>query len=162
MVVLSKKVVVVGLGNVLMSDDGVGVRVAEELLKLNLPPNVTVYPAGTPGLALLHLIEGCRKVVLIDAIKLGREPGTVYCFNFDPSFFKDKNLLSMHDLDAVTALKLALSAGTPLGEVVIIGVEPKRVCFGETMSSEVEASIPKVINLVLKEVEGGEGHAALS
>lgn len=161
MVVLKKRVVVVGLGNVLMGDDGVGVRVAEELLRLNLPPNVIVHPAGTPGLALLHLIEGYEKVVLVDAIKLGGEPGTVYRLGFDLSSFKDGGLLSMHDLDAAAALRLAVGAGLPLGEVVIIGVEPRRVRFGEPLSNEVEASIPKVVSLVLKEVEEGGCSAAL-
>ncbi|MEM4699929.1 MAG: hydrogenase maturation protease [Candidatus Nezhaarchaeales archaeon] len=161
MVGLKRRVVVVGLGNVLMGDDGVGVRVAEELLRLNLPPSVAVYPVGTPGLALLHLIEGYEKVVLIDAIEMGGEPGTVYRLDFSPSLFNDVGFLSMHDFDAVAALRLAIGAGVPLGEVVIIGIEPKRICFGEALSSEVEASIPKVVGLVLKEVGEGEPHATL-
>jgi hydrogenase maturation protease len=150
---LSKRVVVVGLGNVLMGDEGVGVRLAEELLKRSLPPNVVVYPAGTPGLALIHLLEGFDKAVLMDAVKLGGEPGTVYRFTFDSSAFKDISPSSMHDLDAVAALKLAAKVGAAPQEVVVVGVEPKSVELCEGLSREVEASIPKAIDLVLKEVE---------
>ncbi|MCX8205222.1 MAG: hydrogenase maturation protease [Candidatus Nezhaarchaeota archaeon] len=152
MVGLRKKVIVVGLGNVLMGDEGVGVRAAEALSRLHLPPTITVYPAGTPSLALLHLIEGSEKVVLIDAVKLGGKPGTVYRFNFDPLLFKDESPLSMHGLDAVAALRLAVNTGMAPREIVVIGVEPKQTRLGEALSNEVEASIPKVLDLVLKEV----------
>lgn len=141
-----------GLGNVLMGDEGVGVEVAEQLLKHTLPPTVTVYPAGTPGLALLHLIEGFDKAVLIDAVKLNGEPGSVYRFPFDPSLFKSRRPFSMHDFDAVAALEMAIKAGVAPREIVVIGVEPKNLELGMGLSREVKSSIPKVVDLVLKEV----------
>jgi len=153
---LAKKVVVVGLGNTLMGDEGVGVRVVEELLKHPLPPYVTVHPAGTPGLALIHLIEGFDKAVLVDAVKMGGEPGAVYRFNFDPSLFNEPWPSSMHGVDAVTALKIAMGAGLAPKEVVVVGIEPKRVELREGLSKEVEASIPKAVNLVLEEVKVDE------
>jgi len=140
------------LGNALMGDEGVGVKLAEELLKQRLPPNVAVYAAGTPGLALIHLVEGFDKAVLVDAVRLGGEPGTVYRFTFDPLMFRDEGIFSMHGLDAVAALKLATKVGVAPREVVVVGVEPKSVELSEGLSREVEASIPKALSLVLEEV----------
>ncbi len=141
-----------GLGNLLMSDDGVGVRVAEELRKTDLPPSVEVYDAGTPGLSLINLIDGYDKAVLIDAVRLNGPPGTVYRFEFDDTLFDQNPPSSMHELDAVFALKLAKRIGKAPKKIVVIGVEPKKVELGLDLSKEVESSIPKVIEAVLREV----------
>jgi len=146
----------VGLGNVLMGDEGVGVRIAEELLKHSLPPTVAVYPAGTPGLALIHLVEGFDKAILVDAVKLNGEPGAVYRLQFDPALFKGHRPLSMHGFDAVDALEIAIKTGLAPKEVVVIGVEPKSLEPGMGLSKEVEASIPKAVGLILEEVREDE------
>lgn len=147
-----------GLGNPLMGDDGVGVRVAEELRRHGVPPHVDVYEAETPGLLLITLIEGYDKAVLIDALRLNGPPGTVYRLEFDEEAFSQASApLSMHDIDAVAALRIARRTGRAPREVVIVGVEPKRVELGAGLSGEVERAIPRAVEVVLREVEADGG-----
>jgi len=144
---------VIGLGNTLMADEGVGVKVVKELKKQALPPNVEVYEAGTPGLFLISLIEGFDKVILVDAVELKGPPGTIYRLSFEEGLFETSSPTSMHEIDAITALKIAKHTGKLPREVVIVGIEPKVVELGEGLSPEVEAAIPKAVKLLLNELK---------
>ena len=77
-----KKVVVIGIGNILLSDEGVGIRVVEELRKRELPEGVELHDGATLGLTLLNFLDGADKAIIVDAVKAGGNPGDVYCFHF--------------------------------------------------------------------------------
>ncbi|MEM2960843.1 MAG: hydrogenase maturation protease, partial [Candidatus Bathyarchaeia archaeon] len=80
---IRKEIKIICCGNVLASDDGVGPAIAKELCSLDLPENVEVIDAGTPGLSIVELILGARKVIFVDATITGSKPGTVQKFILD-------------------------------------------------------------------------------
>jgi hydrogenase maturation protease len=152
---MTKKIKVLGCGNTLVGDDGVGIRVIERLQEMPLPSNVEVIDAGVGGMAILSWIEDADKVVIVDAVQTGNEPpGTVYKFTDKELPPSDMFMLSLHDLNLVDTLNVGRVVQKMPEEIVIIGVEVKRVAeFTKELTPEVEAAIPEVIGLVLKELE---------
>ncbi|AFD01137.1 putative coenzyme F420-nonreducing hydrogenase, subunit D (maturation factor) [Methanocella conradii HZ254] len=149
-----KKVKVLGCGNVLVGDDGIGIRVIEKLQAMELPPGVEVIDAGVGGLAILSWIEDADRVIIIDAVQTGNEPpGTVYRFTDKELPPSSMFMLSLHDLNLVDTLNVGRLVQKMPEEVVIIGVEVRRVAeFTKELTPEVEAAMPEVIDLVLKEI----------
>jgi hydrogenase maturation protease len=149
-----KKIRVLGCGNTLVGDDGVGIRVIERLQLMKLPPNVEVIDAGVGGLAILSWIEDADKAIIIDAVQTGNEPpGTVYEFTDKELPPSNMFMLSLHDLNLVDTINVGRIVQKMPGEIVIIGVEVKRVAeFTKELTPEVEAAIPEVLDLVLKEI----------
>lgn len=152
---MTKKIKVLGCGNTLVGDDGVGIRVIERLQEMQLPPNVEVIDAGVGGMAILSWIEDADKVVIVDAVQTGNEPpGTVYKFTDKELPPSDMFMLSLHDLNLVDTLNVGRVVQKMPEEIVIIGVEVKRVAeFTKELTPEVEAAIPEVLDLVLKELK---------
>jgi hydrogenase maturation protease len=142
------------LGNPLLGDEGIGVRVAEELKGLELPDGVSVVEGGTAGLRLISLMEGYQRVIIVDAADMGRPPGHVV--RFTPSEVRFKTVeapLSLHQIGLVEALALADALEVTPGELVIIGVQPGRVEMSGELSPEVEGAIPQIIRIVLDELD---------
>lgn len=152
---MTKKIKVLGCGNTLVGDDGIGIRVIERLQEMELPENVEIIDAGVGGMAILSWIEDADKVVIIDAVQTGNEPpGTVYEFTEKELPPSDMFMLSLHDLNLVDTLNVGRVVQKMPGEIVIIGVEVKRVAeFTKDLTPEVEGAIPEVIDLVLKELK---------
>lgn len=144
---------VVGIGNLLLKDEGVGVHAIRALEKRSLPPDVELIDGGTAGADLLPYLSGAEKIIIVDALRGGGEPGAVYCLtpeDCEPQV--EGAAFSLHDLGILAVLKdLELLEGrkTP---VLIIGVEPKELDWGMELTPEVAASLPKVIELVEKEI----------
>jgi hydrogenase maturation protease len=150
-----KKIKILGCGNTLVGDDGVGIRVIERLRKMKLPENVEVVDAGVGGLAILSWIEDADKVIIVDAVQTGNEPpGTVYEFTDKDLPPSNMFMLSLHDLNLVDTINVGRIVQKMPGEIVIIGVEVKRVAeFTKELTPEVEAAVPEVLDLVLKELK---------
>ena len=151
-----KKIIkVLGCGNTLVGDDGVGIRVIERLQEMKLPENVEIMDAGVGGMAILSWIEDTDKVIIVDAVQTGNEPpGTVYQFTDKEMPPSDMFMLSLHDLNLVDTINIGRLVQKMPEEIVIIGVEVKRIAeFTRELTPEVEAAIPKVIDLVLKEIK---------
>jgi len=150
-----KKIVVLGVGNRLMGDDGLGPRVIEELQRRQLPANVEVMDAGVGGIAILSWIEGADKVVIVDSVQTNNEPpGTVYRFTEKELPPSDMFMLSLHDLNLVDTLNIGRVVQKMPDEIVIIGVEVKRVAqFDDKLTPEVEAALAEVVDLVMQEIK---------
>jgi len=144
-----EKVAIVGVGNLLLMDEGVGVHVVQELERRELPPNVLVIDGGTSPDALAYAGEVDR-LVIVDAVRGGGEPGTVYRLTPDDIDESDRDPLSLHEWDLMDSLKLS-RYWTEDTEVVIIGVEPAQMEWGLGLSPEVEARLPRIIEVVLQE-----------
>ena len=145
--------VVIGVGNSALSDEGIGSRVVCEVAKLAIA-GVEVIDAGLPGPALIDLLEGRDKVVFIDAVVADGPPGTIYRFHPDEAVpTRTVQPLSLHQGDVLQYVKLAEALGTAPREVVIIGVQPESFSPGERLSPSVEASVPKAVAMVLTEVK---------
>lgn len=147
---------VIGLGNALRADDGVGARVAQALAERALPGDVEVVEGGTLGLDLVNLMEGRRRVILVDAAEMGRTPGEFVRFGLDEvSLLAEDRYASVHAAGLRDALLLAQVLGALPEEIVIFGVQPDSLEWRETLSPAVEARLPHLIAAVQAELEAG-------
>ncbi len=135
----SAKVLVVGLGNWLMGDDGVGIH-AVRALSADPPPDVKVVEAGTAVLDVLPLVESADRVLAIDAVAAGGDPGTVYAFDGREARIEPRPA-SLHSLDLPTALA-CFGRGPGPSEIRVLGVEPAQVGYGTGLSREVRDALP--------------------
>ncbi len=144
------EVLVLGVGNVMMGDEGLGVQVARNLLQNYVfPPEVEVIDGGTGGLSLLSYIRSARRVIVIDAIQAGAEPGSIFMFDSDQLEETGGVKTSVHDIGIIDVLKTAglLDDRAP---ATIIGVQPGKMDeFGGGLSPEVGDKIGRVIQMVL-------------
>lgn len=148
-----KRVLILGLGNPLLGDEGIGLRVVEELKGLELPDGVTVAEGGTSGLGLVGLMEGYQRVIIVDAADMGHPPGHVVRFTPSEAQLKTAEaLLSLHQVGLGEVLALAEALEVAPVEPVIIGVQPSQVEVGAEMSPEVEGAIPQIIKIILDEL----------
>lgn len=139
------KIAVVGIGNVLMGDDGFGVKVVEMLRGKNLP--VDIYELATLGIQILNYIEGYDLCIIVDVAKGGGKPGDLYIFDFDDVDFKEKVLISLHDIGFIEALKFC-RYNYKIPKIKLVCVEPEVVDFGIGLSKAVEDAIPKAIKAI--------------
>jgi len=148
-----KKTLIIGLGNILKGDDGIGVRVAEILSLRELPAGVAVEEVGTPGIDLMNRFEGWQKVILVDAVQMGAKPGTWRRFSpQDVRLIANGNVLSLHEPDLASVLELAQALNMLPDEIVIYGVEPQDLTFMAPLSSPVEAIINVIAEQILSEI----------
>ena len=147
---------VIGLGNPLLGDEGIGVQVVEELQGLQLPDGVEAVVGGTAGLGLIGLMEGYQRVIIVDAADMGHPPGHVVRFTPSEVHFKTAEApLSLHQIGLGEVLTLAEALEVAPAEVIIIGVQPGQMEGGNGLSPEVEGAIPQVIGLILDELDAG-------
>ena len=145
-------IVILGVGNLLLSDEGVGVHVANRLLEMELPAGVRVIEGGTDGFRLMNVVSGADRVIVVDAVKGGGEPGSIYRFDIEdapssPETFKT----SVHQIGVLEVIHFSEFLGKP-PQVTIIGVEPKSMEMSMELSPEIQEKLPRVIELVLEEV----------
>jgi hydrogenase maturation protease len=148
-----KKTVVLGVGNELFKDEGVGVHAAR-ILQAKLPPsgsNVEVIDGGTSP-DIWSLIDGADKLIIVDAVRGGCEPGTIYRFT-PQQIVADRGLItSVHQMGILENLSLMELVGGKPEETVIIGVEPADLEPGLELSAKLQERIPKIIQTVLGEI----------
>ena len=141
-----------GIGNILLKDEGIGVHVVRRLKEMDLPKNVEVLDGGTAGLELVDFMENRRKLIVIDAVKTGDKPGTIYRLTEKNLVIKPKAMLSFHEIDFLDALHISDVMKNKPEEIVVIGIEPKDMSDGVDLSPEIEKRIPRIIEIVMEEV----------
>jgi len=150
------KTLVLGLGNPILSDDGAGIRVAQEVGKQLNDPQITVSETSAAGLSLLDSIVGYDKVIIIDAIQTKKgQAGQIYRMKSEDFSFA-KHFSSPHQTNLVTALELGKMLGLVMPQkITIFAVEAKDIAsFSEKCTPEVERAIPKAVKMVLEELVG--------
>ncbi len=159
---IENRVLVLGLGNVLLKDEGVGVHVAGQLQKLDLPGNVEVIDGGTAGLDILLSQEGLYKLVVIDATRAGKRPGTIYKTRFKAAekdrltqIFSnaEQSKISLHQVGLIDALAAAERMSCAPEEIVIIGVEPREMAYGLELTEQVKQRLAEIVDTVLEEIK---------
>ena len=152
---MSRKVLVAGVGNVFLGDDGFGVEVARRLVSEEFPDGVDVADFGIRGVHLAHqLLEGYDTFILIDAVARGEAPGTV--FVIEPDFERADNpqrrengfLLDAHGLDPELVLGMVKDWGGAIGRVLIVGCEPAEVEERMGLSDSVARAVDGAVKLV--------------
>jgi len=149
------KTIILGIGNLILGDDGVGVHIANELKKHINSPNITVDEAITGGMNLLDLLLGYDKAIIIDAVKSkNSEKGEVKKILL--SDFTTMHSCNPHDVSLVEAIDMAKKLGEDRipKEIVIIGIMMKEIpCeFGEELSEKIVAAVPKAVEMTLNEI----------
>jgi hydrogenase maturation protease len=152
--VLSQKdILIMGVGNILLKDEGIGVHVVGRLKEMSLPENVEVLDGGTAGLDLVDFMENRRKLIVIDAVKSGGKPGTIYRLTEENLKIKPKAIISFHEIDFLDALYMSDVMKNKPEEVIVIGIEPKDMSDGIDLSPEIEERIPRIIEIVMEELK---------
>jgi hydrogenase maturation protease len=144
------KTLIVGIGNLLYRDDGIGAWVIQEMQKMELPGHVQLLDMGTSTMDLIYHLDGIKKLIVIDAIKAGGKPGAVYRLKPEELLPKEEEPVSLHDIGLLDALNMAEKKGMEI-ETVVIGIEPKVFGWGIELSEEVREKIPAIIEAVFKE-----------
>ena len=139
------RTLVLGLGNPLMGDDGIGLVALQQLRERRLPSGVELVDGGTWGMNLLHIIEGADTVILLDAIRAGGAPGAVIELEGDAVPRRLALKLSPHQIDLAEVLALAALRGTVPPRLLAIGLEPDVVEMSTALSPAVEAALPALL-----------------
>ena len=150
------KTIVIGVGNPILRDDGIGIHVANQLKQIVNRSDITIDEAMTGGMNLLDLILGYDKAIIIDAVNIkNANDGEVKRFHLTD--FSSVHSNNPHDVSLLEAIKLAEHLGEKRipNEIIIIGIVLKKIpyVFGDQLSSKIASAIPKAIELTLLEFE---------
>ncbi len=153
-----RSILIAGVGNSWLRDDGFGGEVARRLSELELPAGVSVMDAGTGGLDLAYeVMRGYDALVILDVSPQGGEPGTLYVMEPDeqavPGQIEDGDVINPHAMDPQTVLRFVKSVGAWPGKVVVIACEPEDVSeMGWGLSDRVQEAVARAVALVLETV----------
>ncbi|WP_455239469.1 HyaD/HybD family hydrogenase maturation endopeptidase [Veillonella sp.] len=144
-------IVVLGVGNILLTDEGLGVHVVEDLkANYTFTPQISLIDGGTMGMELLTYMRGMKKILLIDAVNGGEAPGTIYEFPHREleQYFTDH--ISVHEVGMQDILRIRAIQENPLEDAIVIGVEPESLDVGFEPSAPVQKALPEVKDRVLR------------
>jgi hydrogenase maturation protease len=142
---MSEKIVILGMGNLLLTDDGIGPHAAQALAS-QPPVGASVADVGTDFLSALPFLDSARRALIIDAVRGGGTPGTIYRLTENDVAPQEAESVSSHALNLLQARKI-LSPGSPKIEIAILGVEPAVLTYGMELSPAVAAALPRVLDL---------------
>ena len=149
-----KQITVLGIGNILLQDEGFGVRIVEELHRRFLfPDDVQVLDGGTLGMDLLRFISGSEKLLVVDAIAGSGPPGSFYRLAGQEvqAYFSEK--VSLHEMGIRDVLAALEVLGHPVAEVVVLGVEPAVLELGLELTPVVAAAVEKTVAAVIAQLK---------
>lgn len=147
-----KRIMVMGIGNVLMQDDGVGVHVIRQLEELDLPAQVELVDGGTHSYDLLDYFSQADICIVVDAMHAGGKPGTVYRAPLEELGMEpNPNIQSLHEISFAEAMyMLQLEGYNP--EVLVYGVEPHTVELGLELTPTVAGQVPLIVDMIQKDI----------
>lgn len=143
------RTLILGIGNLLLGDEGVGVHAARALRRERLPADVVVMDAGTAFLDALPEIELAERIIIVDAMKADEAPGTVYRIPLEECARRE-NIASLHEFDMARILYM-LGRETP-PPVVVFGVEPETINWGTDLSPAVQGALPALLGAIRNEI----------
>ncbi|MFC2013602.1 HyaD/HybD family hydrogenase maturation endopeptidase [Chloroflexota bacterium] len=149
-----QRVAVVGVGNVLLKDEGIGVHVARALREAvgTDRADIDIIDGGTSPDVFL-LVEEVDKLILIDAVKGGGNPGSIYRFHPDDIISEGKYPTSVHQIGLLDSLHIIEYSRSKPGSIVIIGIEPKEIDWGLELSTELSERLPQIVKVVMDEID---------
>ncbi len=147
-----RKILILGVGNLLLRDDGFGVHFINSLKENAFPGNITLLEAGTVSHQLIPVLHETDFLIVIDVVEAGDKPGSLFRFSPEDMKFASEQKVSLHQISLIDVLHMtALTGKKP--ETVIIGVQPKdTTSWSLELSEELKAVIPRVKELVIEEL----------
>jgi hydrogenase maturation protease len=151
-----KKLIVIGIGNFLQGDEGVGIHAVSELSKEISDPRVDIIDGGTAGFDLLFFLEDADFAIIIDCTEAHLEPGTIFRLTAEELFLSAKtdnmrNKLSLHETTLPEVL-LAAKELNKLPPTIIFGIQPEEITISCSLSAPARKALPKLIRAVKKEI----------
>ena len=147
---------IIGVGNVLVGDDGVGPAAAEELMRREPGQGVCVYDAGLAVSDILGRLDPDVPLIVIDALRTGGRPGSVYQARLEELSLIEGTLsgcLSLHEISVLPALRIEALTGREFADVTVFGVEPESAEWGQGLSAPVAAALEPLVDAVLEHIE---------
>jgi hydrogenase maturation protease len=147
------RIVVLGVGNILLTDEGIGVRAIEELgRRYQLPPEVELIDGGTSAMELLDDLANCNILIIADCVRAGNPPGTLIRLQDEeiPALFRTK--LSPHQVGLPDVLATLLITHEAPEHTVLFGVEPESLATGMGLTATVEAVLPRLVDAIAREL----------
>jgi len=149
----SNRIGIIGAGNVLMGDDGVGIAVLELLKNEAIPENISIIDAGTGGLSLLHALAKLESAIIVDAVDFGGAPGETRRFTpEDASTMKVCPGVSTHESDLLKILKLSDNLGECPETVIIYAIQPSNVSPSMELSQSIKTKLPEIVEDILETI----------
>jgi hydrogenase maturation protease len=163
---MSGRILVAGIGNIFLGDDGFGCEVVRRLVEREIPEDVEVRDFGIRGMDLAYaLMDPYEAVIFVDAVPRGEEPGTVYLIEAEVPE-EGEVALDTHGMDPVNVIRLARVLGAEIPRTLVVGCEPQVVLSGEQyddmlmeLSAPIEAAVEEAVKLVqslVEEIYGAE------
>lgn len=147
------RTLVLGIGNVLLKDEGVGIHAVQEIRRrFDLDDKIEVLDGGTAGVELLRYLDGREHVIVIDAIAAGHPPGTVFRVEGEDVPRQFHQRISPHQIGLSDVLATALITDALPAQIVMFGVEPKDMTTGLELTPEIDASLDKLVGAVVDEL----------
>jgi hydrogenase maturation protease len=162
------QILIAGIGNAWMRDDGFGGQVADKLNERELPPEIAVFDFGTGGLDLAYeVMRGYNALVLVDISRQGGEPGTLYVMEAEEdeidAGIEDGQVINPHGMDPQTVLRFVKTLGAWPGKVMVVACEPAVVEeMGFGLSDQVARAVDSAVDLVLETARELIAEAALA
>ncbi|KFD41937.1 hypothetical protein DK28_0202450 [Peptococcaceae bacterium SCADC1_2_3] len=148
-----KKIIILGVGNLLLRDEGVGIHAIKELEKKCFPAQVKIIDGGTGGIDLLFWLEEADYAIIIDCVRTKAAPGTIFRFPvMELDLDTGEQIASLHEVNLNQLLLLAKKLGK-LPPTVIYGIQPEEISWGLELSPAVKLSLPRLVYLVSQEIE---------
>lgn len=143
---------ILGIGNLVRQDEGIGVHLVQAL-ENQLPPEIELLDGGTLGLNLLDIVESAQKLLVLDAVDAGKEPGQVVIWRQDqiPYFLASK--MSLHQLGFAEVLQLAKFRENYPEEIAVIGIQPQTLDWGTELTEPVQKALPSALEAVFRLLE---------
>ena len=151
----NKKIAVIGVGNILLRDEGLGVRALDRLRARKVPENVTLHDAGTSLPLVLGSFHGFDKIIIVDAVRARGEPGAIYRFTLEEleagQGRERRPMISLHELDVPQALALEKAVSRLPDEIVFLGMEPENLEPGLELTRPVLRKMEDLISAIERE-----------
>ena len=145
-------VMVVGIGNYILQDEGVGVHAINRLMEMDFPEGVEIVDGGTHSYDLVDFFCQADNLIIIDAIQAGEEPGTMYRAPLEEMGLKsEENCTSLHQLHFIEAIKMVNLMGY-YPRVIVFGVEPQVIDWGLELTPSIAEKLPRLTELVAQEI----------
>lgn len=148
----TRPILVLGIGNILLSDEGIGVRVIEQMQTISIPEDVELVDGGTSGVDLLDILADRDKVIVIDAVDTDCRPGTVLRFGIDHLMQNDQPCISMHEVGIAETVMMTEQLGCAPKEVIVFGIQPQKIECGLELSTALKPVVQEVVKLILNEL----------
>lgn len=147
------KPVILGLGNPLFSDEGVGIHLIQRLMHEEISEKADLIDGGTDALSLLGIVEESEHLLVIDAIDGDEPPGSLYCLENEQISMRLEKRMSAHQIGFQEVLTLARLRGRLPAQIILLGIQPQSLDWGTELTSTAAGALPQLRTMIYDQIE---------